>query len=50
MYNKIYINDAEYERLSWHEQGNYYWCEHCGLFYNKKILPHGCAHGMQEGQ
>ena len=31
---KYYINDAEFERLNWHEQRNYLWCPSCEIYYH----------------
>ena len=49
MSTKLYITDAEFEKLNWHNQRNYLYCQECGMFYNKDELGHNCNHGIDEG-
>lgn len=49
MFYKLYITEDEFDRLNWHEQRDYLYCQECGLFYNKEELAHGCNHGVDEG-
>lgn len=46
---RLYITEDEFDRLNWHEQRHYLYCQECGLFYNKTELEHSCNHGIHEG-
>lgn len=49
MTGKLYITEDEFDRMNWHEQRHYLYCQECGLFYNSTELGRGCNHGIDEG-
>lgn len=45
---KYLITDEEYDKLNWHEQMRYKWCEKCQVFYDTK-QSNNCVCKLFEG-